>query len=62
MKDDLFFLLECFGIFVLRIEVIKEIFDHDNEEISDIDPVALHLPIARNIFDNLNEEMSTALS
>jgi capsular polysaccharide biosynthesis protein len=62
LQNDLFLFLKGFRVLVLGIIVIKKIFDKYNKQISDINPVPLHLPIIGNIIDDLNHDTSTFLS
>ena len=53
LEYDLFFLFEGFGIFVLWVVVVEEVFDHDDGVVAYVDPVALYLSIGGDVLEYL---------
>ena len=47
---------------VLRVIVIEQIFDHHDEVVADVIPVALNLTIACNVFNHLSQYRCTVFS
>ena len=47
---------------ILWIVAVKEIFDHDNEVVAEVDPIAIDLSIGRDAANDLLRMIHTGLS